>query len=685
MTDATIDIAYPGGTKSFPVGTPRDVIQRTMQQLAPPPDGPKTIDVHYPGGMKSFPVGTPPDVIQTTMQRLTRPSLGRQMLQNVGDEAAGLVRGAGSIGSTLLMPVDMAMDAVSPRGNLSSLVTGKPALTRNQQRRADMDAALQSLGANPDSGFFGAGKMAGEVAGTAGVGAGLGAGLKAVPFIAKNAAPVISAIETGGMNAAGRTGLTGAAARVTGGAIAGGAQGAAIDPAEAAKAAAYGTVIPGVASTVGGAVKLAAKGLTRTPEAQRLLDQGISLTPGQLARRGGVNALEQAATKIPFLGPIVENARGLALPSWQRAVMQAVVPKGSGVKIAPGTSAEMLNQAYDAFKPEYAALRGAQVRPTITVPVSPEGRAVTHIADNPMVNPGPATRDMSLAEAFRDATKNPDIQADDATRASAAEWLKNKLTRLQIDDSGTRLDSGSPRFPTANPQVSSSDLLDLRSALREQIRNLRSGNPTQSAKDSAQMMKTAEDAITTSLEQNLPKQAALSLRALDRKYADYKVVEAAVAAAKDNPNGMGIHNLSTAVANSIKRSAAGTGGYARNQFAKGAAGSELRRFAQDANATILGTQPMTGAIVPAAATLMGVLGGPAAAGIGLKSLVGPAAILGHVALAGTETGRRIAAGSTAPQKTLAQLLERPGAMALKSTLNDLAQGAQRAMPIVYRR
>ena len=68
---------------------------------------------------------------------------------------AGLVRGAGSIGATLMRPFETGAE--------------------NEQRRQSMDAGLQSLvGADPKSFGYGAGKLGGELLGTAGAGSLLG-------------------------------------------------------------------------------------------------------------------------------------------------------------------------------------------------------------------------------------------------------------------------------------------------------------------------------------------------------------------------------------------------------------------------------------------------------------------------------------------------------------------------------
>jgi hypothetical protein len=85
----------------------------------------------------------------------------RGFLASVGDVAAGVLRGAGSIGATLLAPIDVASDALAGKGLT---------LESNRQRRADMDSALDTLGADTDSIAYKVGKVGGEIAGTAGAG-----------------------------------------------------------------------------------------------------------------------------------------------------------------------------------------------------------------------------------------------------------------------------------------------------------------------------------------------------------------------------------------------------------------------------------------------------------------------------------------------------------------------------------
>jgi hypothetical protein len=88
----------------------------------------------------------------------------RTAVQRAGDEFAGLLRGAGSIGATLVAPKDYMEDF------FQKYLTGKPTeVSRNEQRRLDMTGALESMGADPNSLGFKAGKMVGEMAGVAGI------------------------------------------------------------------------------------------------------------------------------------------------------------------------------------------------------------------------------------------------------------------------------------------------------------------------------------------------------------------------------------------------------------------------------------------------------------------------------------------------------------------------------------
>lgn len=182
-----------------------------------------------------------------------QPQMGGGIAQHAGNLLAGAVRGAGSIGATILAPYDMARDAMDGKG-LS--------LESNRQRRADIDAGLKELGADPDSMLYQGGKLAGEIAGTAGVPGVLAKGAQAV-----NATPkVVSALASGGFKlgtepvatVAGR--VADAAMRTGAGAAVGATAAGMINPEDAGAGAIIGGAMPGavkVAGEIGRGIKSA--------------------------------------------------------------------------------------------------------------------------------------------------------------------------------------------------------------------------------------------------------------------------------------------------------------------------------------------------------------------------------------------------------------------------------------------
>ena len=165
-------------------------------------------------------------------------AVGRAVL-NAG---AGALRGAGSIGATLLAPVDIASDAIDGKGI---------SLDANRKRRAEMDAALRTMGADTDSVAYGVGKLGGEIAGTAGAGGVVANVLGKVPGVAAAAPNLLQAIRTSGMSAGSATGPANMLLRTVGGGIAGGATAGMVNPDDAAMGAGVGAALPGALKTAG--------------------------------------------------------------------------------------------------------------------------------------------------------------------------------------------------------------------------------------------------------------------------------------------------------------------------------------------------------------------------------------------------------------------------------------------------
>ena len=217
---------------------------------------------------------------------------------NLANVLPGAVRGAGSIGATLLTPFDLAA------GNTRSI--------GNPERRAGIDAGLRELGADPESAGYAFGKVGGEIAGTLGAGPAIAAGARALP-IASQAPNIIRAIETGGFAAGARApGAAGlaknVATRAGGGAVAGGASAGLVDPELAPVGAAIGAFLPPALMAAGatgrgiGSVMRSGGSRAKAEELARVLGARTPQEVSDLARR-----LQAAETLVPGSGPTVSQ------------------------------------------------------------------------------------------------------------------------------------------------------------------------------------------------------------------------------------------------------------------------------------------------------------------------------------------------------------------------------------------
>lgn len=156
----------------------------------------------------------------------------RAMNYSGKDAVGGAIRGAGSIGATIIRPLESAQ--------------------ANQQRRRDMDEGLTALiGSDPNSIGYNTTKLGAEVAGTSGVGGLFAKALRMIPGAAAALPTLIPAIESGGMTANGAKGLYGLANRVAGGAVTGGATAGLVDPQEAKTGMMIGGATPAVLQAAG--------------------------------------------------------------------------------------------------------------------------------------------------------------------------------------------------------------------------------------------------------------------------------------------------------------------------------------------------------------------------------------------------------------------------------------------------
>jgi hypothetical protein len=232
-------------------------------------------------------------------------SVSDKVKQGVGNLAAGAVRGAGSIGATLMMPVDAAARAMGVQNDYIG----------RTDRRSEMDAGLQSLGADPTSLLYQGGKLGGEIAGTAGVGGVLANGARALGAtrFASGLEPIINGVarglETGGFRVGelAGTGL-GAATRLGTGALTGGAAAGLVNPQDAGVGALIGGALPGAVQGAGKAGAAIRRSIAPevAPEvrqlAQRAEELGIRIPADRLVNSRPMNAVAAGLNYVPGSG-----------------------------------------------------------------------------------------------------------------------------------------------------------------------------------------------------------------------------------------------------------------------------------------------------------------------------------------------------------------------------------------------
>ena len=269
----------------------------------------------------------------------TQPSIGDRVKRGVGDVVAGAVRGAGSIGATLLTPYD--------------LIAGNTRSIENPERRDAMDQALRDMGADTSSLAFKGGKLAAEIAGTAGAGGAVAQSARAVAPGLANApkvANLLRAVETGGVQGGNLL------YRTAGGAVSGAAQTAIVDPGSVGTGAAVGAALPGglvVAGKAGRAVGSGVRSVFQGERSKGAAELATALDAASPAEiRAIIQKLRGAETMVPGASPTV--AQALDMP--QASIVERIVAAGAGGE-------KLRNQYIAQAQARLAALEG--VAPTV--------------------------------------------------------------------------------------------------------------------------------------------------------------------------------------------------------------------------------------------------------------------------------------------------------------------------------
>jgi hypothetical protein len=400
---------------------------------------------------------------------------------------------------------------------------------------------------------------------------------------------------TAALGTAGKLGAALAASPTVSAALQGGIQGAATsDPGERGFNTGIGALTGGGLGASQTLVGKLVNGLKRTPDAQALLDKGISLTPGQMNPGGTWNQFENALEHAPVAGPLVKSARDNAEHQFQATAIGLGAAPGAPPLKPSGNIHDLLQQAYDSYQPLYDQAKGYPVSAKI------------------LRTNGP---DIPLSQSFQTAANAPGVPK--SLQGSENSWLQDRLTQL-------------PKNPN------SEDLLQLRSDIRQRARMANLKTDTDSG-HVANINQRAEQGVTAALNSQLPPQPLQALAQADSNYGNYKIIENAVAKSKDNLAGLTPQKLSQSIYESSRDPA-----YARG------AGGPLRDLAQQGTNVFQEVVPPNGKSV--AALSLG------AAGLALHPGLTGAAGSGMAGLVLTPTGRALAAGQTAPQAAAQKLV-----------------------------
>lgn len=423
---------------------------------------------------------------QPTNAETPAPSFGDKLIQGAANLFGGGLRGAGSIGSTILAADDLAGN-LSPVNALRNIATnaiqGKPALNnvadvsgvmnRDAARREDITQGLEEFGIDRNAKAFKAGKLGTEIAGTLGTGGAIANTARTVlpAAVATKAAPILNAIQSGGMTT-GASGLNAAAnmgTRIAGGAVAGGASAGLVNPEDATTGAVIGGVLPPALKmfgSVGGALNRVISGAKQPEELAAAINQargaGFVIPPTQANPTLANRVLEGISGKLTT----AQNASAK-----NREVFNSLASKSLGLpaetKLTPELLQGIRKEAGDAYG---AIANSGMVQPKQSYFKALDDIAkpyVTAMQGFPNAKPSPV---LDLIESL----KSPQFDASSAV-------AKIKELRSAADDA----------FRTGNTDIaraSKSAASELESALESHLQDIGQPELLKSFKDARQLI-----------------------------------------------------------------------------------------------------------------------------------------------------------------------------------------------------
>jgi hypothetical protein len=358
-------------------------------------------------------------------------------------------------------------------------------------------SGLEKLGTGAASGLVNVGRRAGQILTPKKYESGLGVSDQDIENQAETDAPLTRTLPgavgrfvteaavtapVGGAAGTGVKGLLGAMKLARTGKLAGlaaeGAAGGELTSGDAGEGALWNL---GIAGGLMGAKRLMEGSKNITPEARRLMAEGVDLTPGQMNPRGGAAQLEQGAERLPYLGAFVQEHRQNLMPTAMRKLFEK---EFGGTAAADAGFDDLLRNANKELSGKYDDVRAA--------------------ARNVKVGGG-----NQLEQEWAQAVDSPNLLVSPDARQASQRWLIGQLDALK-----------------KRGNVTVEDLMEVRSRLRDEVRKShKSGQGA--AMERAEVLDAAEGPLTAQINSALPKDAQELLQHTDSLYARYKPLEQA--------------------------------------------------------------------------------------------------------------------------------------------------------------
>lgn len=274
-------------------------------------------------------------VVQQGADWLSRKAAER--IIDVNQARMGVLQGAANIGSTLLAPVDYAVEKV----------TGEP-INRRQRIKGFIEDR-----ADPSSPYFQGGQLATEIAATAGIGGALAKGATALG-LTHIAPKLATALESGGFGigqkattAAGKIGDV--ATRIGAGAMVGGASAGLVDPESAGVGAMIGSAAPYAIKAAGAAGSALRPGLDDAVSAlaRRAEQLGIRIPADRIINNRPLNAAAASLNYVPFSGRAATEDRMFS--QFNRAISRTIGQDSDNVSGALRKANLTLGNKFDDF------------------------------------------------------------------------------------------------------------------------------------------------------------------------------------------------------------------------------------------------------------------------------------------------------------------------------------------------